>query len=40
MSVLDTFNLAARAVRDAKFDLAKMLDWNNSPVVVSEGDSS
>lgn len=39
MSLLDTLNLAARAFRDAKYELSKTLNWNNGPVIVSEGDS-
>lgn len=39
MSLLDTLNDAARKYRDAKFELAKKLNWNDGPILVSEGDS-
>lgn len=39
MNVLATLNKAARAYRDAKFEASKILNWNDSPIVVSEGDS-
>lgn len=39
MSELNIVNKAARAVRDEQFKWAKRLDWNNGPIVVSEGDS-
>ena len=39
MSLLGTLNKTARAFRDAKFEFSKALNWNDGPILVSEGDS-
>ena len=39
MSELNIVNKAARAVRDEQFKWAKIVNWNNGPILVSEGDS-
>lgn len=39
MDLLDTLNDTARALRKVKFEVSKKLNWNDGPIVVSEGDS-